>query len=368
MQASDGNLYGTTLAGGVNTCRGSDQIPCGAIYRITPAGDETVIYSFGASPTDGYTPGMLRQGRDGALYGVTTSGGEHGAGTFFRITLDGVYKVIYSFGSKPADGAVPGRFLQAEDGNFYGVTATGGANHSVNIPQAGGNCGTAYKLTPEGEETVLYSFGNQASDGIQPAAIILAADGNFYGTTSNGGANDCGAPNSCGTIFKMTREGLVTTLHSFGATAQHGIIPTDAFFQGRDGAFYGTTIGGGRGTVFRMAAMGALTVLHAFADTSPEEGDGPASLVQGSDGNLYGTTNSGGKYGGSLAGTIFRVTPAGGFATVYSFGPLNQKPSSPHGLFQGADGAFYGMVAYNGTLGATGQYGGAGAVFRMVVR
>jgi uncharacterized repeat protein (TIGR03803 family) len=384
LQASDGNFYGTTRAGGTNICRAPvDPIPCGVIFRVTPGGVESVLYTFGASATDGYSPaGQLIQGQDGALYGLTSNGGAHGSGgTVFRITLNGGYSVLHSFGGFPTDGIVAvGGLVQASDGDFYGVTASGGANQCAQIPQAGSNCGTVFKVTPTGVATIVYSFGSSPSDGVTPtASLVQATDGNFYGTTINGGANACGGPNSCGTVFKMTPAGVMTTLHSFGMGQSPGFLPTDGIapqsglVQGRDGALYGTTASGGQGrcgfqygcgTVFRITLAGELTILHAFAVDSREDGIGPTQyLIQGRDGNLYGMTGSGGAHVADLTGTVFRMTPAGVKTTLYSFGPSGSQPTNPvGGLVEGTDGAFYGVTAYSTNAGGTGT------VFRLTVQ
>lgn len=378
LQASDGNFYGTTRAGGVNLCRSPDNVPCGTIFRLTPTGDETVLYSFGASASDGYTPtAPLIQGNDGALYGMTANGGEHGGGTVFKITLDSIYTVLHSFGGTSSDGVVPiGGLVQASDGDFYGATVSGGANHCDVIPQSGGNCGTIFKISSDGEKTVLYSFGSSPADGVQPTGSLLqASDGNFYGTTTSGGANLCGLSGTriCGTVFKMTPAGILTILHSFGASPNDGIAPQGPLIQAADGAFYGTTPSGGAsqlcnptgcGTVFKLTPAGQLTIVHSFATASKENGYGPAPfLIQARDGNLYGTTHSGGAVPSDLNGTVFRLTPSGVLTVLYSFGPVNEKAHDPlGGVIQGDDGAFYGVTGYSGAAG------GSGTVFKLVVR
>lgn len=363
LQASDGNFYGTTRAGGANRCRGFSNIPCGTIFRVTPSGQETVLYIFGASPTDAFTPNAgLIQGSDGALYGTTSSGGVYGAGAVFRITLGGSYTVLYSFGATPTDGSAPvAALLQANDGNFYGTTASGGANHCVQIPQSGGNCGTVFRMTPSGAVTILYSFGTSAADGVTPlGSLVQGADGNFYGTTVNGGANSCstsGETNNCGTVFRITPSGNLTILHSFGTSLADGIAPQGPLTVGSDGAFYGTTPSGGGGicgfafgcgTVFRVTAAGSLTILYRFAVTGGRtDGDGPSPfLTLGRDGNFYGTTRSGGATPAASNGTAFRLTPSGSKTILFSFGPLLTNPADPlGGMIQGSDGAFYGVTA-----------------------
>lgn len=374
IQAGDGNFYGTSRAGGVNLCR-ADRIPCGTIFRVTPSGNEAVLYSFGATSTDAYGPGApLVQGRDGALYGTAASGGIYGAGAVFRIALDGTYSVLHSFGATPTDGATPAAGLvQGTDGNFYGTTSSGGANHCNNIPQAGGNCGTIFKMTPLGETTILYSFGASSTDGVEPlGGLLQASDGNFYGTTIDGGNNNCASgTNNCGTVFRVTPAGTVTILHSFGAGASDGLAPQGTLIQGADGALYGTTPSGGGGncgfqygcgTVFRVTLSGTTSTLSTFAVSSTADGHGPSPfLIQGKDGNFYGTTRSGGSYQCTSCGTAFKLSPAGMRTILFSFGPVNENPSDPGaGLTEGLDGALYG-VTFSSRIAT-----GSGNVFKLI--
>jgi uncharacterized repeat protein (TIGR03803 family) len=377
LQASDGNFYGTTRAGGTNSCRAPDNVPCGVLFKITPDGQETVLHSFGGPDASGYSPtAPLIQAKDGALYGTTSSGGANGGGTVFRITLQGAYSVVYSFGATATDGAVPtAGVIQASDGNFYGTTASGGSNHCIQIPQAGGNCGTVFKLTPSGAESVVYSFGASVSDGVEPnGGLIQASDGNFYGTTETGGAGTCGPSAlqyNCGTVFRITPAGVETVMHSFSTFAGDGFAPQGTLIQATDGALYGTTPSGGNcnssngcGTVFKMTPTGQLTILYAFATNSALDGYGPSPfLIQATDGNFYGTTGSGGTSGGAdLDGTVFKLTPSGIKTTLYSFGPLNTNPSNPlGGVIEGRDGAFYGVTNYSGSATP-----GGGMVFKLV--
>lgn len=148
LQASDGNFYGTTRAGGTNKCRTFENF-CGTVFRITPSGDEAVLYSFGANPSDGQSPnGPLLQASNGLLYGTTSNGGLYGRGTVYQIGLDGVYKLLYSFGASPSDGSTPAAGLvEGRDGYLYGTTASGGANHCDQIPQSGSNCGAVFRIS-----------------------------------------------------------------------------------------------------------------------------------------------------------------------------------------------------------------------------
>jgi len=369
LQASDGNFYGTTRSGGANLCR-SDRIPCGTIFRMTPSGEESVLYTFGASPNDGYTPfGALIQGADGALYGLASNGGTYGGGVAFRITLSGTYTVLHSFGG-PGEGLVPtGGLTLGSDGNFYGATSSGGANHCANIPQNGANCGTIFRMTPAGAVTTLYSFGSTGSDGTTPLGPVLrTADGTIYGTTSLGGATNGG------TIFRLSTEGKLTTLYTFGVSRTDPVAPQGSLILGPDGAFYGTTPSGGGGncqygcgTVYRIDQAGKLTIVYAFGLTDSMDGRGPSAvLTLGKDGYLYGTTRSGGQNQG---GTVFRLSGTGTLATLFSFGPMQKQPYDPEtGVIEGKDGALYGTTFYNEGLGGVGARFGSGTAYRLTFR
>jgi uncharacterized repeat protein (TIGR03803 family) len=311
----------------------------------------TTLYSFCSQTgcTDGTDPTWLIQGTDDNFYGTTAGGGANGGGTFFKMTPGGTLTTLHSFCSQSGctDGENPfGEPVEGTDGNFYGTTYNGGAN---------GQGGTAFKITPGGTLTTLHSFCSQScTDGSSPVALIQGTDGNFYGTTPYGGANGQG-----GTVFKITPNGNLTTLYSF--CSQTGC--TDGteprwLIQGTDGNFYGTTQVGGannEGTVFKITPNGTLTMLYSFSFCSPcTEGFLPGALVQGTDGNFYGTTYDGGATGG---GTIFQITPSGTLTTLYSF-LFESFDSVPGMLLQGSDGNFYGTTYWSG-----GSYGGT--VFRL---
>ncbi|HZZ16264.1 MAG TPA: choice-of-anchor tandem repeat GloVer-containing protein [Candidatus Sulfotelmatobacter sp.] len=332
IQGSDGNFYGTNYSGGASNS--------GTLFKITPTGTETVIYSFNSGP-EGQTPMGLIQGSDGNFYGTTSSGGTSGNGTVFKISSGGDETSLRSFTGGTTDGRFPSLLTQGSDGVFYGTTALGGAN----------NEGTVFKITPDGVETNLYSFTGGA-DGSQPqAALIQGTDGNFYGTTIGGGSS------GQGTVFKITSSGFQSVLYSFTGGADGG-VPQAALLQGADGNFYGTTSGGGatgRGTVFRITSTGVEAVLHSFAGGTTD-GDGPyAALIQGVDGSFYGTTTGG---GASSQGTVFKITPAGVETLLYSFAGgfvgVADGGDPTTALIQGSDGNFYGTagggIGNNGTL------------------
>jgi uncharacterized repeat protein (TIGR03803 family) len=250
VQGSDGNFYGTT------------SYSSGTVFAITPQGEEAVLYSFPNYTNDGSTPSSLILGSDGNFYGTTFIGGNSNYGTVFRITPAGVETVLYSF-LGGSDGELPSASLaEGSDGNFYGTTPFGGSSRD----------GTIFRITPSGEETVLYSFPGGTANGANPyTALIQGDDGSFYGTTQAGGnenSNPCGG--GCGSLFKFTPTGNETVLYLFAASMMDGALPAGSLVQGSDGNFYGTTSDGGQfdgGTVFRITPAGVLTVLHSFAGT-----------------------------------------------------------------------------------------------------
>ncbi len=360
VQGIDGNFYGTTSGGGRTNCPNG----CGTVFRISSDGTFTNLYLFTGRPNDGFYPHAgLVQGTDGNFYGTTTRGGTNttlnnpGAGTVFRISPSGTYTTLHWFAGYPSDGYYPSAGLvQGTDGNFYGTTNNGGTNNS----------GTIFRITPSGTETTLYSFAGSPSDGEYPlAGLVQGDDGNFYGTTEMGGSISCG-DNGCfgnGTVFRISPSGTYTTLWFFTGYPSDGANPYAGLVQGSDGNFYGTTRLGGtnnNGMVFRITPSGSCTNLYSFTGP-PDDGALPqAALVQGSDGNFYGTTIYAGFYG---AGIVFRITPEGNYTNLYSFGgPPTDGYQPIAGLVQGSDGNFYGTTP----AGVSSEYGD-GTVFKLHV-
>ena len=196
---------------------------------------------------------------------------------------------------------------------------------------------------------------------------MQGSDGSFYGTTEYGGTYTNQYGQGQGTVFKISLNGALTSLHSFGSVQDtigvplDGANPSAALVQGSDGSFYGTTENGGTyysGTVFKISATGALTSLYSFSDGG---GIIPSGLVQGSDGSFYGTTeyNFWGR-GGVGNGTVFKISPTGAYASLYSFTGGNDGGNPAAGLAQGSDGNFYGTTEYGGVSGA-------GTVFRLTI-
>jgi len=354
VQATDGNFYGTTQEGGGENCQGDG---CGTVFKITPSGTLTTLHSFAGYSTDGSDPNGLMQANDGNFYGTTGGGGANNDGTVFRITPIGTLTILHSFNA--TDGELPQAIpTQGNDGNFYGTAVAGGL-HNGNCP--GSECGTVFKITPSGTETTLYNFCSQSqcADGDEPyAALVQATDGNFYGTTKLGGgdSNTCGF--GCGTVFRITPTGALTTLYRFCAqpNCADGEEPLGGLVQGNDGNLYGTTSQGGTGgfgTVFKITLNGTLTKLYNFTGY-PTDGAFPVSpLVQATDGNFYGSTEGGGANNNCEGGcgTAFKITPSGMETTLYSF---CSQPNCADGYFpnvgpvQAADGKFYGTTLFGG--------------------
>jgi uncharacterized repeat protein (TIGR03803 family) len=281
-------------------------------------------YTNGARP---YLASLV-QGTDGNFYGTTSVGGANGPyGSVFKITPAGVLTTVHSFDGS-ADGAFPSAgLLLATDGNSYGTTEVGGSQYA----------GTIFQMSPAGTFTALYSFCalSSCSDGGQPdAALIQGRDGNFYGTAQIYGAN------GAGTVFKITPKGALTTLYNFclQTNCADGAHPNASLIQSTDGNFYGTTFS----TIFKITPSGNLTTLHTF--TGNDGSNIISGLIQATDGKLYGTASAGGP---SNNGTVFVITPSGNFTTLYTFEAA--VGIAPEGaLVQATDGNLYGTAVEGG--------------------
>ncbi|QNF31329.1 DNRLRE domain-containing protein (plasmid) [Adhaeribacter swui] len=262
IQGKDGNFYGMTSYGG--TYYG------GTIFKVTPAGILTVLHPFKTDTEGGKPYGSLVQGKDGNFYGMTSEGGTNPnepGGTIFKMTPDGTFSVLKKLDSKI--GSSPhGNLIQAQDGNFYGMTTYGGINKS----------GTIFKVTATGTYTVLHHF-KAATDGRGPSGSLLQGrNGNLYGMTSTGGKGT----DNAGTIFKISVGGIFTVLHDFDYTVDGG-NPSADLVQGSDGSFYGMTSRGGTfnaGTIFKINSDGAFTVLRHFNPSSDGANPGGNLVVQ----------------------------------------------------------------------------------------
>jgi len=285
-QGRDGNLYGTLPGNGPGGG--------GTVYTITPAGAFNVIFNFNSAGTDGYGPSSgLTLGIDGNFYGATLTAGANGFGTLFKVTPAGVLTTLHNFTSTEI-GFPYGPPVMGKNGIFYGVTHYGKA---WSITQSGN-----FKLLPN------------PTPGDSRAPLTAASDGNFYGTTINGGTGN-------GTVFQMSTAGKIKIIYNFDNT--HGAKPIGPVIQGSDGYLYGTASTGGSipnafGVMFKLSTKGVITVLHEFDSTSTTDGCEPlGGLVEAVDGNFYGTTYTGpGPHG---HGVLFKMTKTGTYTVLRNF-------------------------------------------------
>jgi uncharacterized repeat protein (TIGR03803 family) len=337
IQGFDGNFYGITAEGGSVA---ANQYGYGVAFKITPVGTETILHYFVGGATDGAYPVNLIPTTDGTLYGATGEGGAKGGGVFFKITSGGSETVLYSFFSTATDASIPISLIQASNGNYYGLTAGGG----VYSPTSGG---TVFNITAGGAETLLHSFPPAgATDGHNPRGSLMQGhDGNFYGMTAAGGANGVGAifkiaPDGTESILYFFGGN-----QQFDGFLFDG---APSLIQASDGNFYGMTDSGGvngRGTVFKVTPGGVETVLYSFAGGSTDGAAPYGNLIQASDGNLYGVTSAG---GASNNGAVFRITSDGTETVLYSFAGGPTDGATPTNLLQARDGSLYGTTLAGG--------------------
>jgi uncharacterized repeat protein (TIGR03803 family) len=316
IQASNGDLYGVNYGGQYANCGDSY---CGSVFKLTTSGKETTLYSFCADEQSGvcidgqYPSYALVEGSDGNLYGTTSAGGNDGVndgyGTMFKITLDGTLTTIYNFpGGTPPSSAL----IEGADGNFYGTTLDGGTD------QYGTLGGTFFKATPSGDVTFLYNFCSlpNCADGEQPQNLYLATDGNFYGIALFGGAN------GLGTIFQITPSGTLTTLLSFDGTNGNAQQWSNSLMQDTNGILYGTVGGGGAGYPNCPGTCGGVVFsldmgLGPFVKTLPTSGKVKAKVkILGTD--LTGATSV--TFNGTPA--IFKVASSSKITTTVPEGAL----------------------------------------------
>jgi uncharacterized repeat protein (TIGR03803 family) len=334
LVTSIGEIYGTTFYGGTNNY--------GMVYKLA-GGKQTALYNF-KGDTDGANPAVAPPARDSAgnLYGTAGGGGAANVGTVFKISPSGEEMTLHSF-TGGADGANPDSgVILGPGGNLYGTTSAGGSGSLTGLQE-----GVVFKVTTIGEETVLYSFTG-LDDGGQPPPeswLALDAEGNLYGTTYSGGTANGGV------VYKLTPTGEETVLFNFTGGAD-GAYPTTGVVLDAAGNLYGTNSFGGSlggGVLFELSPAGEFTVLHNFGGGAA--GDQAEGVVLDSAGNLFGATGFGGGPGcflNSGCGLAFGVDPAGNYSVIYTF--TGGADGTGGVLSLSPQGELYGMGAY-GTEG-----------------
>ena len=348
---------------------------CAFVPHEASAQTYKVLYNFVSAGGSLGNGGPLIQGLDGNIWGAGNDEGAYGGGGgIFKMTPAGKYTQVYTFCSLPncADGQGPGGLILGHDGNYYGITSEGGANSSIDCGgETVATCGTVFRLTPAGVLTTLYSFCSQASctDGSQPQGnLLLGSDGEIYGFTAHGGTGSaCGnngtQPTGCGSVFKITLQGKLTTIYSFCVdSCLPGYDSVGGFIQWQQGRYIatadyggtgsgGTQCGGGCGTIFDITSAGKLTTLYNFCvqDGCPNGAKPQAGLVLATNGVLYGISGNG---GAGDDGTIFSfVTPGNHLKTLHSFCTKSGCPDGEYpqsALIQASDGLLYGSTPFGG--------------------
>jgi uncharacterized repeat protein (TIGR03803 family) len=331
IQDEFGNLYGTTSWGGDLSC-GSYNSGCGVVYKLDTAGNETVLHSF--SKTDGQNPfAPVIRDSDGNLYGTTDVGGSSSYGTVFKLDTAGNETVLHSFAGGTSDGCYPSGVIMDGAGSLYGTASECGTS----------NDGTVFKIDTAGNETILHNFTGSDGRGPNGGHLILDKAGNLYGVAGSGG------PSGYGVLYKLSKEGTLTLLHSFANSYSDGCYPVGTVAKDKAGNFYGTTweCGSHRdGVVWRVSKTGAETDLHNF-DGSKEGCWPTAGVVRDSQGNLYGNTS---ECGIANTGTVWELSPKGKLTLLHSF--LQIDGADPSGeLLRTAKGTLYGATSHGGSYG-----------------
>jgi len=306
------------------------------VFVLHADGSERVLHSFsGGSDGQGPFGGVVLDNK-GNLYGTTVNGGANGAGTVFKVSPNGAETILHNFAVDGVDGFWPeAGLIIDENGNLYGTTIHGGANDG----------GTVFEVRPNGAERVLHSFGS-GSDGAYPeAGLARDQNGSLYGTTFGGGTNGYGS------VFVVSSNGLEKVLHSFSNDGEDGNLPVSGVVLDSKGNIYGTTNRGGLfdlGSIFEISAQRGENVLYSFGTHA---GDGyypDSTLIIDKVGNLYGTTPGGGPSGW---GTVFKFSVNGVETILHNFINDGLDGITPYaGLTLGDKGRLYGTTNLGGAF------------------
>ena len=350
----DGGLYGTTVNGGEDNK--------GVVFKLGKDGSYTVLHSFGAG-TDGSLPwaGVVFDAK-GNLFGTTQTGGSNNAGTVYKIDTSGNESVLYSFAGGTEDGALPaGTPIVDSSGNIYGTTMYGGIVNCV-VDNAPIGCGTVFKLSIDGQETVLHEFSGDTNEGGNPyAGLAEDAQDNYYGTTDVGG-RDC-----CGTIFKLSKTGKESELAQVGRVASYlwSGVALDAagniYGDSYEGGDYKDCGGYGCGAIYKLPAKGKLTSLYDFKNRPNDGNTELGTIFVDATGNLYGTSWIGGRYGGA----VWKLN-SNGELQVLSYLGAQYGVNPIGGVIVDLQGHIYGTASEGGDLGCSdGNASGCGTIFEI---
>lgn len=347
VRDSQGNFYGNTVNGGPANA--------GVIFKVDPAGHETVLYSFTGGADGAYPQSNVALDSAGNLYGASLEGGASNQGTIYKVDTSGRETVLYSF-TGGADGGYPTGVAVDPAGNIYGTTEFGGAASKTGLQE-----GVVFKVDPAGQETVLYSFTGLSDGGVPEAGVIRDSQGNLYGTTYSGGAANGGV------VFKLDAEGNESVLFSFLGGA-YGDYPYGGVIRDSEGNLYGTAGGAGAGNsgvVYRLSAAGKYSVLYSF--TGGTDGGGPLSgVVRDALGNLYGTTAFGGVAGlDGGYGVVYKLDPSGQETVLHSFTGGIDGGQPQGGVVLGPSGDLYGTAPWGGGGANTAPFSGGGVLYRV---
>lgn len=339
---AEGNFYGTTYLGGDLSCK--HPYGCGTVFKISMTDKETVLYRFAKSGADGAYPfgGVIRD-TAGTLYGTTHFGGAHYFGAVFKLSKTGKETVLYSFKGPPDGNRPNGGVVQDAAGNLYGTTASGGAF----------GYGTVFKLSKTGTETVLHSFAGYPSDGATPLSttLLMGTEGSLYGVTSEGGSGKagCNDPSGCGVVYKLSKSGVMTVLHSFAGKPVDGCWPMGTPAMDKSGNLYGTANRCGssdNGVVWKVSQQGTEIVLHNFGGDASDGTRPSAGVIIDLQGNLYGSTFNGGD-GQCSCGTIYELNNKGILTVLHTFdGSHGEFPVGS--LMRDVQGTLFGITLAGG--------------------
>jgi len=340
VEDAAGNLYGTSWRGGTNDL--------GVVFKLDPSGTVTILHNFTGAADGSHPDGGLFLDPAGNLFGTATAGGSSGLGVVFKLDTNNVLTSLHSF-KGGSDGAQPFSKLVSIDGDLYGVTQSGGQTDSSC------DCGTIFKVSPGGKETIVHRF-DFGADGRFPQGLIRDVAGNLYGVARYSNV-------AFGTVFKLDTSGVFTVLYAFN-NSHEGIFPSGRLIRDTNGNIHGVTQDGVgcAGVIFRLDATGQEEMLHCFSRGA--DGDLPLAGLLDVAGTLYGTT----RYGGNGVGVLFELGKTGQYAVVHRFAGATAgdgEDAESGGLTLGSDGSIYGTTRHGGTgVCSGGSFPGCGVIFK----